>query len=36
LEDQCRGQAKKLEKMGEEMVTKAKALGLLQADRDKL
>jgi len=36
LEDQCYGQAKRLEWMEEEMATKAKALGLLQVDHDKL
>ena len=36
LEAQCYGQAERLEKMEEEMATKAKALGLLQVDHDKL
>jgi len=36
LEDQCYGQAEKLEWMEEEMATQAKALGLLQVDHDKL
>ena len=36
LEDQCYGQAEKLEWMEEEMATQAKALNLLQVDHDKL
>jgi len=36
LEDQCYGQAERLEWMEEEMATQAKALGLLQVDHDKL
>jgi len=36
LEDQCYGQAERLERMDEEMATKVKALGLLQVDHDKL
>ncbi|XP_068501572.1 uncharacterized protein [Phaseolus vulgaris] len=36
LEDQCYGQAERLERMEEEMATKVKALGLLQVDHDKL
>ncbi|XP_068476541.1 uncharacterized protein [Phaseolus vulgaris] len=36
LEDQCYGQAEKLEWMEEEMATQAKTLDLLQVDHDKL
>ena len=36
LEDQCYGQAKKLEWMEEEMATQAKTLDLLQVDHDKI
>ena len=36
LEDQCYGQAEKLEWMEEEMATQAKTLDLLQVDLDKL
>jgi len=36
LEDQCYGQAEKLEWMEEEMATQAKTLDLFQADHDKL
>jgi len=36
LEDQCYGQAERLERMEEEMATKVKALGLLLVDHDKL
>ncbi|XP_068475356.1 uncharacterized protein [Phaseolus vulgaris] len=36
LEDQCYGQAERLERMEEEMATKVKALSLLQVDHDRL
>ncbi|XP_068476985.1 uncharacterized protein [Phaseolus vulgaris] len=36
LEDQCYGQAERLERMEEEMATQVKALGLLQVNHDKL
>ena len=36
LEDQCCGQAEKLERMEGEMATQAKTLGLLQVNHDKL
>jgi len=36
MEDQCYGQAERLEWMEEEKATQAKALGLLQVDHDKL
>jgi len=36
LEDQCYGQAEKLEWMEEEMATQVKTLDLLQVDHDKL